>query len=242
MFIATTGNIGSKVLALALVALLSLGMAGCKTDSEKNAEETPTGGSTPTPPTGGSTGGGTTPTANRAPILTGTPITTAKTTVPYSFQPVAKDADGDALTFTIAGKPDWASFSTSTGRLQGTPPADRTGTYSGVQITVSDGKLSTAMPAFSISVVPPAIGSAELAWQPPTTNEDGTPLADLSGYVIRFGKSGGALDQSVKISNPGMTMYVVENLTEGTWYFSLSSVNGAGVESRPTGYVSKTIS
>jgi hypothetical protein len=36
-------------------------------------------------------------------------------------------------------------------------------------------------------------------------------------------------------------MYVVENLMEGTWYFSLSSLNSAGVESRPTGYVSKTI-
>jgi hypothetical protein len=46
----------------------------------------------------------------------------------------------------------------------------------------------------------------------------------------------------VRIDNVGVTMHVVDNLVEGTWYFSLSSVNAAGVESRPTGYVSKTIS
>jgi hypothetical protein len=51
----------------------------------------------------------------------------------------------------------------------------------------------------------------------------------------------GGLDQSVKISNAGTTMYVVEDLSEGTWYFSLSCLNSAGVESRPTGYVSTTI-
>ena len=59
--------------------------------------------------------------------------------------------------------------------------------------------------------------------------------------MIRYGKTAGALDKSVKITNPGATMYVVDNLIEGTWYFSLSSVNVSGVESRPTGYVSKTI-
>ena len=110
-----------------------------------------------------------------------------------------------------------------------------------MQISVDDGKATTSLPAFTISVVDPVIGSAELAWQPPTTNEDGTTLSDLSGYVIRYGKTAGALDQSIKVTNAGTTMYVVENLIEGTWYFSLSSVNAAGVESRPTGYVSKTI-
>jgi hypothetical protein len=86
------------------------------------------------------------------------------------------------------------------------------------------------------------VGSAELAWQPPMANEDGSALTDLSGYVIRYGKTAGALDQSIRISNPGTTAYVVDQLIEGTWYFTLSSVNAAGVESRPTGYVSKTIS
>ena len=34
---------------------------------------------------------------------------------------------------------------------------------------------------------------------------------------------------------------VIDNLIEGTWFFTLSSVNASGVESRPTGAVSKII-
>jgi hypothetical protein len=228
-----------KLAAVAMAGLLSLGMAGCKLGEEKadsSGTDGSSGGGTVTPPSGG---GGTT--TNRAPTISGSPVTTAKISLPYSFQPVASDPDRDPLTFEIRSKPTWASFDTKTGRLYGTPPAGSTGTFTGVQIVVSDSKTTTALPAFSINVVEPLIGSAELAWQPPTTNEDGTALQDLSGYVIRYGKSAGALDKSVRINSPGTTMYVVENLIEGTWYFSLSSVNSAGVESRPTGYVSKTI-
>ena len=39
-----------------------------------------------------------------------------------SFVPTASDVDaGDALTYSITNQPSWASFSTSTGELSGTP-------------------------------------------------------------------------------------------------------------------------
>ena len=174
--------------------------------------------------------------------ITGSKLATLALAIVLGTNLAGCKSDGDKLTFEIKSKPSWANFDPDTGLLAGTPPEGSTGTFTGVQIIVSDGKTTTAMNPFSIDVVMPAIGSAELAWQPPTTNEDGSPLTDLSGYVIRYGKTAGALDQSIRINNAGATMYVVDNLIEGTWYFSLSSVNAAGVESRPTGYVSKTIS
>ncbi len=58
----------------------------------------------------------------------------------YSFQPVASDADRDTLTFSITGKPAWASFNTTTGRLSGTPGDSDTGTYSNIAIAVTDGR------------------------------------------------------------------------------------------------------
>jgi hypothetical protein len=222
-----------RLATLVLIGLVGATLAGCKWDSTRTATTGGNSGGTVVPPPSG--------TSNRAPIIAGTPVTTAKISIPYSFQPTARDADGTKLIFSIQGKPDWAAFDTSTGRLEGTPPAGSNGTYSGIQISVSDGTTTAALSPFSISVVDPVIGSAELSWQPPTLNEDGTVLEDLSGYVIRYGKTIGALDQSVRITNPGTTMYVLENLVEGTWYFALSSVNSMGVEGRPTGYVSKSI-
>lgn len=227
---------GSRLATRILAVTLAMSLAGCFWEEEKVAQEATDGSGSVTPP----------PTTNpsptnRAPTISGTPATTAKISIAYGFQPIASDPDGDRLTFEIRSKPDWATFDTSTGRLGGIPPEGSTGTFTGVEIIVSDGRTTASLAPFSINVVEPIIGSAELAWQPPTENEDGTPLADLSGYVIRYGKTAGALDQSVRITNPGTTMYVVDNLIEGTWYFSLSSVNSSGIESRPTGYVSKTI-
>lgn len=239
-----TGFLSSTRAGYAMALLLATTLVGCRFDDSSTG--------TQAPPTlsGGGPGGSDRPgrpgappptTANGTPRISGQPLTVAKVSLPYSFQPKASDPDGDKLTFQIRGKPDWTSFDEKTGRLQGTPPSGSTGTYTGVQIIVSDGTHVAELPPFSISVQDASIGSAELAWEPPTANEDGSPLTDLAGYVIRYGRSMGGLDQSVKISNAGTTMYVVEDLSEGTWYFSLSCLNSAGVESRPTGYVSTTI-
>jgi hypothetical protein len=237
------GNGTTTTAKFFLSVFIVLAVAGCRFfDDEKSAVQLPSG------PGSGGTNGGTSgppttppPTTNLAPKITGVPMTTAKVSLPYTFQPKASDPNGDKLTFNIRSKPDWASFDPRTGRLTGTPPPGSTGSYNGVQIVVSDGVNVSELAPFSISVLEAKTGSAELAWQPPTTNDDGTPLSDLSGYVIRYGRNVGALDQSIRIDNAGATMYVVENLVEGTWYFSLAAVNRAGVESMPTGSASISI-
>ena len=45
-----------------------------------------------------------------------------------------RDADNDPLTYSIANLPSWATFSTSTGRLTGTPAASNVGTYANIMI------------------------------------------------------------------------------------------------------------
>jgi hypothetical protein len=77
------------------------------------------------------------PRPNTAPTVSGTPLTHLVVGNPWSFTPTASDPDGDTLTFSIAGKPDWASFNTKTGQVWGTPMAK--GSYGPVTISVSDG-------------------------------------------------------------------------------------------------------
>jgi hypothetical protein len=91
---------------------------------------------------------------NDAPVITGTPTTSVDQDVAYSFTPTATDADvGDVLTFSIANKPNWASFDEATGVLSGTPTHDDVGTTTGIVISVSDGVLSASLPAFNLEVV-----------------------------------------------------------------------------------------
>ncbi len=89
---------------------------------------------------------------NAAPIIRGSPAGLVVAGSSYVFQPSASDADGDALSFRIANKPGWASFSTGTGRLSGTPANADARTYSNIVISVSDGQETVSLPAFSITV------------------------------------------------------------------------------------------
>lgn len=127
---------------------------------------------------------------NRAPTISGTPATTAVAGSAYSFRPVAGDPDGNSLTFSIQNKPAWATFSTSTGRLNGTPATSNVGTSARITITVSDASMSASLPSFTIQVTAPAnraptisgtpapsvnVGS-NYSFQPTAADADGNPL------------------------------------------------------------------
>jgi hypothetical protein len=111
---------------------------------------------------------------NQAPTISGTPATSATTGVAYSFTPSAADADRNPLTFAIANKPAWATFSTSTGRLNGMPAAANVGNYANIMISVSDGRASTSLPAFAINVQAAPNRAPTISGTPPTSVTAGT--------------------------------------------------------------------
>jgi len=76
---------------------------------------------------------------------------------------------------------------------------------------------------------------------PPTSNVDGSPLADLAGFHICYGASKSDLAQVIEIANPGLTTYVIENLAGGTWYFGVKAYATGGVESALSNIGSKTL-
>lgn len=181
------------------------------------------------------------PTPNRAPTISGSPAVNAREGQAYAFTPVASDADGNRLSFTIVNRPSWAAFSSTTGALTGTPGVGTVGNYPNISIRVSDGTASAALPTFAIDVQQVALGSATLSWSAPSTRTDGSPLSNLAGYRIRYGTSSGSYPNTIQLANPGLTTTVVPNLPPATWYFVLSAYDSAGFESAQTAPVTKTI-
>jgi hypothetical protein len=184
------------------------------------------------------------PPGNSPPTISGNPVTSVTVGQAYSFIPTASDPEGQTLGFAISNRPSWASFDVNTGRLSGTPAAANVGTYVNIVISVSDGTNSVSLSPFTITVNAQTqiTGSAKLSWVAPTTNEDGSPLTNLAGYKVRYGKNSGALDQLIDINNPSSTTVTIGSLSTGTWYFTLASYTNVGVESAQTAPVSKTIS
>jgi len=179
--------------------------------------------------------------ANKAPTISGSPATTATAGKAYLFKPTASDPDGDKLTFSIANKPSWATFSTTDGTLSGTPAAGDAGTTSNIVISVSDGTVPASLAAFSITVASAATGSATLGWQAPTTNEDGSQLVDLAGFKVYYGNSASTMTSADTIADPAITSHTVSNLPAGTWYFIVKAYRASGVESDASNIASKTI-
>jgi hypothetical protein len=183
-------------------------------------------------------------TTNRAPSISGSPAPSVQAGTAYSFRPTASDADGNPLAFSIANKPAWAAFSTTSGQLSGTPSSAQVGSTSGILIGVNDGKVTTSLPGFTITVTAASgttNGTATLTWLPPTTNTDGSALTNLSGYKLYHGTSATALTDVRSISSAGITSYVFSQLATGTHYFAMSAVNSAGMESAKSAVGSKPI-
>jgi hypothetical protein len=129
---------------------------------------------------------------NVAPKIWGQPATTATRGVLYSFRPGASDGNGDILTFSIANKPGWMTFSKSTGRLSGKPRWYQVGkTWSNIVIKVTDGKATKALPAFSIKVVW-GNRAPKISGLPPLTAKVGQPYSfkptarDADGDKLTF--------------------------------------------------------
>ena len=171
------------------------------------------------------------PADNRAPVISGSPAPAVTVGSAYSFRPTASDPDGQALSFSITGKPGWATFSGSTGRLSGTPGSGAVGTHPGIVISVSDGTASTALPAFTITVVAanrtplirgtPAtsvVAGQAYSFQPTASDADGDALAySITGRPswATFNTQTGRLSGTPSGSNVGSFNNVLISVSDG---------------------------
>jgi large repetitive protein len=172
--------------------------------------------------------------ANQAPTVSGSPASSVVAGNAYSFVPSASDPDGNALTFSIANKPSWATFSTTNGALTGTPTTAAVGTYSNIVITVSDGTVQSNLPAFSIQVTDGATNRAPtIAGTPAATVAAGSaysfvptgsdPDGDTLAYGIAnkpawasFNPTTGALTGTPTATDVGTTSNIVIGISDGT--------------------------
>jgi hypothetical protein len=99
-----------------------------------------------------------------------------------------------------------------------------------ITITAEDGTGATASRTVIIKREGEG-GQVTLAWQAPTAREDNSPLVDLAGYYIHYGRMSETYDYEIKVENPGIASYVVDNLSSGTWYFVARAYDSRGLVS-----------
>jgi hypothetical protein len=179
--------------------------------------------------------------ANGAPTISGEASGYARVGAAYAFQPSYGDPEGDPLTFSANNLPPWAQLDTANGRITGTPGSADLGDYEEITITVADASHRTVTQPFTITVLPSTSGIATLHWEQPSAKFDGSPLDDLAGYRIVYGRNADDLDHSVFVNSPTQTEYEFTTLDSGIWYFAVIAINANGLEGPPTTPAMKSI-
>ena len=137
----------------------------------------------------------------------------------------------------------------------GDTASDNTGSTEGVVETGGDPTAGTVVDAGTVTgtTEPPATetvpeetipaNAAMLSWTAPLTRENGESLAmgEIAGFEVVYGTSAEALDQSLAIGDASVDELLVDELTEGTWYFAIRTLDTEGNRSRLSEVVYKQI-
>ena len=119
------------------------------------------------------------------------------------------------MTFSITGKPSWASFSSATGALSGTPSSANVGSYIDIGIVASDGVNTSAVLWFGITVQSSGSTSS-------TVKISGTPSTSATvGSAYKFqptatDSAGHTLSFSVSNKPSWATFSIASGLLSGT--------------------------
>ena len=186
------------------------------------------------------------------PQISGTPASTDVAGQAYRFTPTASGPSGYTLKFAISGKPGWASFSTTTGTLSGTPTTANVGTFSNIVISVGDGVARARLAPFSITVSAPANTAPTISGQPSTSATVGTAYtftptaADTDGDTLSFSVQNkpawasfsattGALSGTPAAANAGTYANIVISVSDGHTSASLAPFSIAVGQSSGSG-------
>jgi len=98
-----------------------------------------------------------------------------------------------------------------------------------VVVTNSVGAVSSLSALLSVN---PLLTSVELNWDIPVSREDGSELElyEINGYIVKYGTNSDSLDSLVNIEGYSDTSVLIEELSPGTYYFAIATIDSDGVQ------------
>ncbi|MFV1873213.1 MAG: Ig and FN3 domain-containing protein [Oleiphilus sp.] len=112
-----------------------------------------------------------------------------------------------------------------------------------VIVTNSEGPVISSAASLTVNEVQVVASSIELTWDVPQAREDGSelPLYEINGYVIAYGTSQNDLTSQVAIDGASSTSTTLENLSSGTYFFSIATIDSDGVQGAYSSVIQQSI-
>lgn len=116
------------------------------------------------------------------------------------------------------------------------------GPWHGPKAAVGSEQISSLMEStrFTLNCVYSKDIAVVVSWTPPTTNTDGTPFTDASGYTVVYGQSPQEMASAANAASNVSSLLVQDFYfkAEQTWYFAVKARSSGGNESDPSNIVS----
>jgi hypothetical protein len=165
--------------------------------------------------------------ANVAPTITSTAPSTLTLGLPYRYDVIASDTDGDALSYALSGTVPTGMTIDQNGRITWTPTA--TGTYSGITVTATDPYSASASQTFSVTVsadtTPPNV---ELQYSPtaPAIGTTETFVVQATDDVAIASETLTVNGTNLSIDSKGQAFYTIS--AAGTYTVAASAKDAGG--------------
>jgi len=91
--------------------------------------------------------------------------------------------------------------------------------------------------------IPDTVADINLTWVAPAEREDNQPisLSEIAGYKIYYGTTQGKYPNSINVNDGSASSYTLNNFTEGTYYFVVTTYDTEGRESQYSSVLTVTI-
>ena len=109
-------------------------------------------------------------------------------------------------------------------------PCNASGDWSGQKAAVGNEVISGLMKSSSFTLTCAAASkeiAVVIAWKAPTTNTDGTPLTNITGYSVSYGQSPSVLNGAASAPASATSVIIKDfNFKPGRWYFAMRALAG----------------
>lgn len=111
-----------------------------------------------------------------------------------------------------------------------------------VRVTNSRGSVFSSVASLNVTPVQ-VLSSIELTWDIPQQREDGSDLEmyEINGYVIVYGTDENDLSNQLAIDGGQTTNTILEQLSSGTYYFSIATVDSDGIQGAYSDVIQQSI-
>ncbi len=107
----------------------------------------------------------------------------------------------------------------------------------------SDVSLDALLQVNEVVIDVPVVATVALTWDTPTEREDGSALElyEINGYVIAYGTDSNNLSETVTVTGGGELDASIEDLSAGTYYFAIATVDSDGVRGEFSEQITQTV-